>query len=167
MIPCKKVELITRPKDFEGIFLEINLRKTKWLLLGAYNSSQHTIVPFLNHISKTLDKCLPNYDNFILLGDFNSPVNTPHMSDFCLQYDLSNLIKEPTCYKNPVNPSSIDVILTNRESSFQSSIALEVGISDHHKMVITVLKVYIKKKKLLLSHIGHTNILTWIISRKI
>ena len=96
IIPCKQVEFITRPNDFEGIFLEIKLRKTKWLLMGGYNLSQHTISSFLNHVSENLDKCLPNYDNFILLGDFNSPVDTLHMSDFCLQYDLSNLIMEPT-----------------------------------------------------------------------
>ena len=64
-----------------------------------------------------------------------------------MQYDLSNLIKEPTCFKNPANPSSIDVILTNRKESFQNSIAIETGLSDHHKMVVTVLKVYVKKKE--------------------
>ena len=81
-----------------------------------------------------------------MLGDFNSSIDTKHMSDFCLLYDLDNLIKEPTCYKNPENPSSIDVILTNRKKRFQNSIALETGLSDHHKMIVTVLKVYIKKR---------------------
>ena len=147
LIPSKQIEYIVKPEDFEGIFLEINLRKTKWLLMGGYNPSQHTISKFLNHVSKTLDKCLPIYDNFLLIGDFNSSVDTNFMSDFCSLYDLSNLIKQPTCYKNPDNPSSIDVILTNKKKSFQNSIALETGLSDHHKMVVTVLKVYIKKKK--------------------
>ena len=125
IIPCKQIEIVPRPEFFEGIFLEINLRKTKWLLMGGYNSSHHTISQFLGHVSKTLDKSLQNYDNFILLGDFNSPADSTHMSDFCLQYDLSNLIKEPTCYKNPANPSSIDVILTNRKDRFQNSLAIE------------------------------------------
>ena len=35
------------------------------------------------------------------------------MSEFCQTYNLYNLITEPTCYKNPNNPSSIDMILTN------------------------------------------------------
>ena len=38
------------------------------------------------------------------------------MKDFCDLYDLENLIKEPTCYKNAENPSSIDVILTNSKN---------------------------------------------------
>ena len=69
------------------------------------------------------------------------------MSEFCLQYDLSNLIREPTCYKNLLNPSCIDVILTNKKHNFQNSFALETGLSDHHLMVVTVLKTYIKKEK--------------------
>ena len=68
------------------------------------------------------------------------------MKDFCQMYSLQNLINEPTCYKNANNPSSIDVILTNRKRSFHNSLAIETGLSDHHKMIITVLKSYFKKK---------------------
>ena len=61
--------------------------------------------------------------------------------------NAENLIKEPTCYKNAENPSSIDVILTNSKMSFRNSIAIETGLSDHHKMAVTVLKIYTKKMK--------------------
>ena len=69
------------------------------------------------------------------------------MKNFCELYDLENLIREPTCYKNASNPSSIDVMLTNSKNSFQNSMAIETGLSDHHKMTITVLKTHFKKKK--------------------
>ena len=36
-------------------------------------------------------------------------------------------------------------VLTNRNRSFQNTIAVETGLSDHHKMVITVLKTTFKK----------------------
>ena len=55
-------------------------------------------------------------------------------------YGLRNLISEPTCYKNPEKPSSIDLILTNSSSSFQNSFAIETCLSDFHKMTITVMK---------------------------
>ena len=68
------------------------------------------------------------------MGDFNCPVSERRMSDFCEIYDLDNLIKKPTCYKNPKNPSSIDVMLTNMKSSFQNSMtivnSIESGLSD-------------------------------------
>ena len=66
-------------------------------------------------------------------------------------YKLKNLITDPTCYKNPNNPSLIDVILTNRKRSFQYSNTIEAGLSDYHKMIITVLKSEFKKKG------AHTN----------
>ena len=82
----------------------------------------------------------------MLLGDWNSAVTEKVMKEFCETYDLTNLIKEPTCYKNPNNPSSIDIMLTNKKLSFQNSTSLETGLSDFHKMTITVMKRYFKKK---------------------
>ena len=67
------------------------------------------------------------------------------MIDFCHMYNLENLIKEPSCYKNPNNPSSIDVILTKHAKSFQNSITIETGLSDHLKMILMVLNTYVKK----------------------
>ena len=56
-----------------------------------------------------------------------------------------NLIKVPTCYKNPQNPSCIDLILTNSPLSFQSSGVIETGLSDFHKMTVTVMKTTFQK----------------------
>ena len=86
------------------------------------------------------------FDNFLLLGDFNSEINELRMSEFCDIYNLQNLITDPTCFKNPTNPSSIDVILTNKSRSFQNSQVIETGLSDHHKMTITVLRSFFPKQ---------------------
>ena len=69
------------------------------------------------------------------------------MKDFCDIYNLKNLISSPTYFKSVENPTSIDVFLTNRHNCFQNSCVIETGISDHHKMIITVLKTYFKKIK--------------------
>ena len=147
LLPCNQVNFLSKPDDIESIFVELNLRKTKWLLMGGCNPSKHTTPYFLNQVSKQIDKGMENYDNLLLIGDFNSTMLEKQMSGFCMLYDLSNLINEPTCYKNPVNPTSIDAILTNKENSFCNSIAVETGLSVHHKMVLTVLKGYIKKRE--------------------
>ena len=41
-----------------------------------------------------------------------------------------SLIKDPTCFKNPRNPSCIDLISTNSPYSFQNSCVIETGVSD-------------------------------------
>ena len=45
------------------------------------------------------------------------------------------------------NPSCVDLILTNRPRSFQNSCTLENGLSDFHKMTLTVLKSSFAKQK--------------------
>ena len=62
-------------------------------------------------------------------------------------YNLKTLIKQKTCFKNPENSTYIDLILTNSPRSFQNSSVFETGLSDFHKLTITVLKQYFPKLK--------------------
>ena len=98
-------------------------------------------------MSKSLHVYLDKYDNLIILGDFNSEIAEKSMHEFCDIFNLKSLISAPTCFKNVLNPSCIDLILTNRVRSFQNSKVVETGISDHHKLTVTVLKTAFKKKK--------------------
>ena len=100
------------PPDIESLFVEINLRKKR---KSSSRGHKDTIPYFLSHISKALDTP-GQYENILLFGDFNS---TKCMRDFCETYNLENLITEPTRFKNPDNPSSIDVILTKFEIYFK------------------------------------------------
>ena len=145
-LPCREIPFHNKPNDIEGIFVELSLRKKKWLIFGGYNPAKELASYFLDHVSKHLDVNMANFDNILIIGDFNSTMSDVPMKNFCELYDLDNLINVPTCFKNADNPSSIDVLLTNSENSFQNSIAIETGLSDHHKMVVTVLKIFIKKK---------------------
>ena len=81
------------------------------------------------------------YDNILFLGDFHSETSENYLNDFC------NVYKEPTCSNKPDNPSCIDFLLTNLPRSFQNVVAEETGISDFHKMVVTVLNVFYKELK--------------------
>ena len=69
-----------------------------------------------------------------------------NLKDFCNLYLLKNLIKRPTCFKNPENPKAIDLILTNRPRSFCNSDTLETGLSVFHELTVTVLKIFFKKQ---------------------
>ena len=67
------------------------------------------------------------------------------METFCESYGSKNLIKVPTSHKNPPNPSCIDLILKKSPLSFQSSGVIETGLSDFHKMIVTVMKTTFQK----------------------
>ena len=52
---------------------------------------------------------------------------------------LSNLIKDPTCFKS-ANGSTIDLFLTTYKYLFQKTNSFETGIGDHHHLIATMLK---------------------------
>ena len=81
----------------------------------------------------------------MLLGDFNVCVDDETMRNFCNSYSLHSRIKQPTCFKNPENPSCIDLILANKPRSFQSTCVIETGLSDFHRMTVSVLKSHFCK----------------------
>ena len=86
-----------------------------------------------------------NYDNFIFFGDFNVDVSDKAMLDFCESYNLKGLIKQPIYFKNPENPSFIDLLLTNRPRNFCNSYVVETGLCDFHMMTISVMKMHCRK----------------------
>ena len=91
----------------------------------------------------------------MVIRDLNAKINLGCMKLFCYTYDLSSLIKVPTCYKNLEKPSCIDMILTNPLKSFQNSSVAETGVSDFYKMTVTVMKTTFEKLKgLLISGTG-------------
>ena len=143
-IPSK---LIESKMTIEGLFVEINLRKKKWLLCCSYNPKKSLISNHLQETDNNLDLLSSKFDNYLLMGDFNSEPNEPDISDFCEIYNTKNIIKEKTCFKNPENPTCIDLILTNRPRSFQDSTVVETGLSDFHKMCVTVMKMYHCKQR--------------------
>ena len=81
---------------------------------------------------KSIDLFSSNYENVLLMGDFNAGLDNAVLKDFCNLYDLTNLINN--CYKNPNNPSCIDLLLTNSPKCFQNSCVIETGLSDFHRM---------------------------------
>ena len=92
-----------------------------WLLSCCYNPN---LTLLNNHIQSTsigLGFCSSQYDNFIVLGDFNAETSSTTIFEYCATYNLKNLIKEPTCFKSLENRTSIDLILTIRPKCFQNS----------------------------------------------
>ena len=149
-IPCKLLTKHNFTKNVEGMFLEINLRKKKILFLALYHSTHEiygcTDTDFLEQLNLALD-VYSSYERILFAGDFNIVPSIPSFVDFMDIHGLKNLVKEPTCFKNPENPSCIDLFLTNSPTSFQNTHAICTGLSDCHKMIVTVMKMSLPKSK--------------------
>ena len=66
----------------EGFFIELNLRRKKWLLCCSYNPKYSQISHHLKELGKDLDVSASKYDNIILMGDSNAEPADTVVSDF-------------------------------------------------------------------------------------
>jgi hypothetical protein len=57
------------------------------------------------------------------------------LKNVCDIFDLTNLIKNPTCFRKDANPSLVDVILTNKPTSCGKICNFDCGISDVHNII--------------------------------
>ena len=146
-IPCKKLTKFVLPDDIEGVFIEINLRKVKWLLFGTYHPPNQQDYYYFYNLGKALDFYSKSYEKFVLLGDFNSDESELHISTFLNNCNAKNLVQDMTCFKNKDNPSCIDLVITNSPKNFQNTSVVTTGLSDFHKMVITVINFSFQKTK--------------------
>ena len=92
-----------------------------------------------------LDTHSTKYENIVLLGDFNACVDDETLKTFCKSYSFNSLIKQLTCFKNPKSPSCIDLMLTIKPRYFQTKCVMETGLSDFHRMTISVLKMHFRR----------------------
>ena len=146
VVPSKFLSVENQP--IEGFYVEINLRKKKWLICGTYNLHRNNIGNHLDSLSKNLALYLSAYDNHIVICGFNVEADSKEMSSFCDTFDLTSLIKEPTCYKKSNKPSCVDLILRNKLFSFQNSCVADTGLSDFHWMILPITKMTFQKLNL-------------------
>ena len=143
-IPSKSLHEFTITNDIQVIPIEINFRKSKWLLLPIYRPPDTSENLFVDKISSLIDFYSDKYDNIVTLGDFNMEITNENLSSLMDSHNLYNLVKDPTCFKSKKG-KIIDLILTNRKYSFFKTKTFETGMSDHHLMIYTIFKTtYVK-----------------------
>ena len=80
-IPSKLINFSCMIK--EHFLVEINLTKQKWLIICNYNPHKTMVKGYLEYISKEVDSHSSTFENFLLLGDFNSEPTGKVMKFFC------------------------------------------------------------------------------------
>ena len=143
-IPSTELKSFKFDSDVECVCFEINLRGKKWAIFSIYQPPSQSEAHCFENLGKGIDHYSQKFENFLLLGDFNTVETDQHVHNFLNGYAVKTLVKEPTCFKSE-NPRCIDLILTNRYRTFQNTTTVETGLSDFHKMVLTVLKTTYQK----------------------
>ena len=138
-IPCKTVNFEGVSDDCEATLIELSMKSRKWLYIGLYKPPWQNGKYFIDNLSLALTKMSCECENVMLIGDFDHTVENKNLEVFMNTFDLECLIKKPTCFQS-TSPSCIDLILTNKKEFFKNSNVFEVGISDHHSLIVTALK---------------------------
>ena len=92
-----------------------------------------------------MNQVLNKYENIFLAGDLNNYLldskGDPNNNFSALRdmYNLTNLVKVPTCCTN-LKSTLLDVLLTNRPNSFPKTIICETGLGDCHMLIVTTLR---------------------------
>ena len=126
--------------------LELKLSETNWLVIGTYKLPSLGDNASITEISNILIFYRSAHDNILLMGDFNMTPNNPKLSELIDDHELCTLISEPTCFKS-INPTCIDNFLTNKKTRFMKTLTFETGVSDHHKLIGTMLRSTFAKGK--------------------
>ena len=72
----------------------------------------------MNELGKALDIYLHKYDHVLFTDGFSSEISERLIHDLCNIYNLESLSNTPTCFKNPENPSCIDLLMKKFKKQF-------------------------------------------------
>ena len=85
------------PNDIQGIFIEINFRKSKWLLCCTYHPPSQSDQYYFDNTDKALDVYC-QYEEVVLV-DFNAQIEEECFDNFLFQHELKSVNNKPTRYK--------------------------------------------------------------------
>ncbi len=126
----------------EGLQVNCVMDKMKWSILCLYKKPSIPQRVIRERMDAIIDQNLNLCDKYIILGDLNCNMfqtNTA-VHQLCTDFNLTNIIKEPTCFKGE-NPSLIDVMLVSDKSSCKGGHVTPCPLSDFHKFITGVFKV--------------------------
>ena len=114
---CKLLNNYPIVPNAELTCIEFYQTKRKWLLLGCYKPPTQSDLEFIASVTKIVDFYFNEFEKLFIIGDVNMMTENTHLSNLLHIYDLTALIKEPTC-NHSQNPNCIDHFLNNRKTLF-------------------------------------------------
>ncbi len=148
-IPHRRRKDLAYTQDgIESMVFEIFMKGEKWFFVSMYRPGSVSILHLRSAFDYICQRCNSEGRATFLMGD----INVDFMKEkYVIQpeldvYGLVNLVKGPTCFKNPDNPSSVDVILCTCPRRISSTLNVNIGVSDHHNITLAASKLYVKRQ---------------------
>ena len=90
-IAARRVEY-TSLSNIESICFELNLRRRKWLVIGIYKRPSYSEDAYVKSLSSCLTNAAKEFDNIVLLGNFNMTAENTKMDQLLNTFSLENLM---------------------------------------------------------------------------
>ena len=143
-IPARHLTKFKLDPSLHILPVELILRKNKLLVFTIYRPDRIKVDLFFETLSNAIHFYEVDYNNIIVVGDFNLEPTDPKMAQFLELNDMSNVIKAKTCFKTSKG-RCIDLILTNSKSAIKNTGTVVTGLSDFHRLIYTMLKIKYEK----------------------
>ena len=143
-IPHKnRTDIAINQNGIESLVIQVKIHHKNMFFLHIYKPPNVNVIHLNNALETMLNNCFSESDSIFVVGDLNVnfKLNPNQLSNICDSYDLKQIIKGPTCFKNVDNPTLLDVILTNAPRSVKQSINISLGISDFHNYISASTKI--------------------------
>ena len=127
--------------NIECMTVELNINDSKILVACMYKNPKMNPNEFKHYFENVCEEIFDKYDNVIIIGDLNFNMNSTNtLSQICPTFNLTNIIKDPTCYKSN-EPTLIDVMLVSKRRKYLKGFSINIGISDFHNLIGGVLRL--------------------------
>ena len=133
----------------EWLLIEVKANNEKLFFVIMYKPPSVSNMLLLEEMHNICDNVFNECSTMFLLGDLNVNILNPNhcLRDIFELFDLKNIVNEPTCYKNVVNPSLLDVIVTNSPRRLANHLNIDIGLSDFHHIVCAATKMHVPRRK--------------------
>ena len=143
----RRNDILDDRSSIEHIIIELKVRQQTVIVAALYRPPSVHVMNLQNVIQTLCDKCLASNCSLYIIGDLNVNFkNSVHsLSDVMSAYDLHNMVNQPTCFKNPSNPTILDVILTPTPRRLFSCINLNTDVSDFHNLIAVATRLNVSR----------------------
>lgn len=113
------------------------------MLICMYKNPRMDPVLFKRYFEEMCENITESHENVIIIGDlnFNMLQENNMLSKIIPPFNLTNVIKDVTCFKS-TQPTLIDVMLVTKRRKILQSFSENTGISDFHNMIGAVLRIH-------------------------
>ena len=89
------IEFVRKSLNIEVIFSEVTISNKNWIIISIYIPPHYSnLLAFFKELGKYLNQACENYDNFIIMGDFNIDIRQTNpeshkLDGFCSLFSLT------------------------------------------------------------------------------